>query len=569
MLAILSVGTLTACSSKPVRIPPGALGAGDTKPQEAPTWFAADGSKVTRTEVDLRPPRVVPRPDPDRPRFNARSPVGTNLERVTPVSRDRIFVDLFKLATPWVSISENRWDDGQPINLDAKGWVKSLGPRQFVGTQMASFEGGRFVVLYEGRGVLKLEGDLRVTSDNPGRLEFTAEPDTTITLTLQATNPSSPIRNIRVLPERLGDLGPEQPFHPQFLRAARVFSTLRFDGWTRATTSRLVRWSDRPLTDSASQASAYGVAYEYMIQLANELWADLWIPIPIRADNQHITKLAELIAVNLEPQLRVYVEFGDRMLVPGSAGYRFAVERGRALTASADADDAALSFYTERSTEAFKRFAKEFRRRTPPIRVLAGSARDLDRIDRMLKSVDGARGVDMLALDVMLGEEIRGGPWSAQVRRNDVQWLLDQIEQQSLPAALERVRLARQIADKHGVALTGYDAGLGLRTAPDEKDEAVEARFDRANRHPRLESIYASLLDGWSTNGGQLVNHAALASRYGRSGRAGAIESVGSLDTPKYRAILSFIRRSPRWWRSPTPKASPGESPVERSATPE
>ncbi len=539
---------LPACSSAPVVIPRGALGDTEAAEQDAPTWIGADGSQVGARGTVEQIKRTVPAPDPNRPKFNDASPMGTNLGPVKPTARDRVFVDLFKLATPWVSVSETQWDDGRPIALDAQGWVRSLEPRQQVGAQMSSFNGGRFAVLYDGRGVIRLEGRVRLIKDSPGRLEFSADPDTTINLILGATNPSNPVRNLRVLPEGLADLGPERPFHPRFLRAARVFSTLRFVGWTRPNDSRAVRWEERTETESARQTSDNGVAYEYMIQLANELGADLWIPIPIRADDDHVRSLAELISVNLAPELKVYLEFGDRMLTPGTAGFRFGAERGRALTSAGAAKAAAVRFYVERSRVVFKTFEAVFGGRRRLVRVIAGDSRDPESLTTAMTLIGGSDNADLLAVDTMVGEEIRTPTWQSKVKAHDVPWLLDQLEQDSLPPALARVAAAQQIAEQFGVGLASYSAGLSLTMGGVTGDSHAENRPDLASRHQRVEGLYGQLLDGWRAKGGQLIVHTALASRYGRRGRLGAIEDVDNLNTSKYRALLSFIQRAPKWW---------------------
>ena len=48
-----------------------------------------------------------------------------------------------------------------------------------------------------------------------------------------------------------------------------------------------------------------------MIELCNEAQKDMWINIPAEATPQFVQSLAQLIAADLDPNLNVYVEFGN------------------------------------------------------------------------------------------------------------------------------------------------------------------------------------------------------------------------------------------------------------------
>ena len=553
------VGLLAACGTTGrIQLPPGAERPQPVEPNveeenAAPTWFSEAGQSQAQAEETTAPDtplpdRVVPQPDPQRPKFNDGSPVGTNLGRVTPTSRDRAFVDLFKRSTPWVSVTAKKWDDGRVLVLDDEGWVRSLEPQQFAATQMLAHKGGRYVATYEGLGVLEVDGKVKVLSDKAGRLEFQAQPKSTITLILRATNPTDPLRRLKVVPVALEKTEPVKPFNPDFLAAAKRFSTLRFADWTRADSSEVVAWKERTKPGSARQSGAEGVAYEYMIQLANELRADLWMTVPAQADDAHVTALATLIKANLEPELRVYVEYGHRMTVPRTPGFRHASRQGQALKLATDEKTAALRYYARRSAEVFDLFGAVYNKDPRLVRVVAGSSYEPKSLEAMLAFEKTGEQADALAIDARLGEGMGTPEWQTQIRRHDVPWLLDQVEQQSLPALLGRVQNASQVAQRFDLRLVAFDFGLALRAGRQTKDKLVEQRFDEANRSSRMTSLYGALLDGWRQNGGELVQHSALASKYGRRGRRGAVEYIDRLKTPKYQALMAFIDRSPRWW---------------------
>ena len=92
-----------------------------------------------------------------------RSPIGTNLNEIADWSTEWPFVDAMKFSRPWISGTEETWDDGRAIDLDANGWPRSLQSNQIVHTLMFRngdsstgylYPGGRYHVLYDGEGEL-------------------------------------------------------------------------------------------------------------------------------------------------------------------------------------------------------------------------------------------------------------------------------------------------------------------------------------------------------------------------------------------------------------------------------
>lgn len=50
-----------------------------------------------------------------------------------------------------------------------------------------------------------------------------------------------------------------------------------------------------------------------VIRLANRLQVDLWINIPVRASDDYITQLAQLMYNTLDPGLNVYTEYANEV----------------------------------------------------------------------------------------------------------------------------------------------------------------------------------------------------------------------------------------------------------------
>lgn len=91
---------------------------------------------------------------------------------------------------------------------------------------------------------------------------------------------------------------------------------LRFMDWNDTNSNIDTDWADRTVTGKPSyrNEAAYGNAcapYEVQIALCNRMGADMWVNIPVRATDAYVTSLATLIEAELDPELNVYVEYGN------------------------------------------------------------------------------------------------------------------------------------------------------------------------------------------------------------------------------------------------------------------
>lgn len=89
------------------------------------------------------------------------------------------------------------------------------------------------------------------------------------------------------------------PFHPAFVQLLAPFKTLRFMEWENTNNSTLANWADRS-TETHWGAQAGGVPFERIAQLVNLTGKDAWITIPEHATDDFVTKLAQLMAQQLD-----------------------------------------------------------------------------------------------------------------------------------------------------------------------------------------------------------------------------------------------------------------------------
>ena len=99
----------------------------------------------------------------------------------------------------------------------------------------------------------------------------------------------------------------------------RHLNTIKGNKNGGTTYPQTISWADRKLPSDASQdymevmPKAYGWSYDYIIELANLTNTDLWITVPIAADDNYMTELAKFIKNNLNPSINVYLELSNEV----------------------------------------------------------------------------------------------------------------------------------------------------------------------------------------------------------------------------------------------------------------
>jgi len=247
--------------------------------------------------------------------------------------REMMFVDVVKNARGFMSATPGQVGSGQ-VAVDANGWPTSdfgaiflSDPADFLdrpvsetfpsfaGTYNFSFTGQATVNSFACCQIQNVSYNA-ATNTTTGQV-VVSPTDTFLALTFTGTN--NGIQNLHLL--RPGyPLGTTQIFTTQFLNAIAPFSTLRFMDPLVTNASTVTSWSQRTLPTSPSQAAAgTGIAWEYVIALANASGKDIWINIPEGVNltdttsNNYVTQLANLLHANLNPGIHVYVEYSNEL----------------------------------------------------------------------------------------------------------------------------------------------------------------------------------------------------------------------------------------------------------------
>ncbi len=479
-------------------------------------------------------------------------PLGTNLAPINDWSRDIPFLDPFKTSRPWISGTATTWSDGRAIDVDANGWVRSLLPGQVARTllfwsEAPLYPAGRYVVEFEGEGALQYGGAARVVERSPGRDVLQVDDPTRsgISITLTATRPENPVRNLRVrMPVAAA---PDEVFHPVLLDRIRSYRVIRFMMWTfgHSQQVQVARWADRPRVEMARWVER-GVPAEVMCALANRVGADAWFCVPHVADDGYVRELARLIRRELRPDLRVYVEHSNEVWNSEYPQASYARERGRALGLSDNDYQAQIRYHAQRTREIGAIFAQEI----PParlIRVLGSFAVNPWTSEQMLAWGDVAGHVDAVAIGPYFSVPAGTTEQVARLAGQDLDALFGELESVALPRLRGFLDQQAAIAHRYGKTLIAYEAGQHLVAGRAFRDHAaLRALFDGANRDPRMGRLYDRALADWGGAGGGLYCHFLHCEGMSRHGRFGSLEYPDQprAEAPKYDALQRYLERT-------------------------
>lgn len=204
--------------------------------------------------------------------------------------------------------------DGYPTHAPqmANGVPNKM--RYVVSTENANLPPGQYVLLYDGQGSISLGGNASAVSNTPGRLQFNVTGTDIVILNVEASQQADPLRNFRLL--RLEDEFvnlDENPFYEVFLDKIAPFKALRFMDWGATNHNPVRHWHERTPIDYFTYATPEGVPYEVMIQLANHAKKDVWVCVPHAADNDYVTRMAEMFRDQLNPSLTIYLEYSNEV----------------------------------------------------------------------------------------------------------------------------------------------------------------------------------------------------------------------------------------------------------------
>lgn len=376
---------------------------------------------------------------------------------------------------------------------------------------------------------------------------------------------------------------PKVVFDPRSLERMKSYSTLRYmdlmktngDSATRAG-SPIVTWADRTPVKYQTMTTDRGVAYEYLIALANVLGANPWFNMPHKANDEYVRQFATLVKGQLRPDLKAYVEYSNEVFNPQFQQFHWAVAEEKRL--NLDSLNG-INYMAKRTKEVMKIWTEVFGSSANRlVRVMGGwAATNGWWSGELMEKVGGNQYVDALAINPYFGYHL--GTPAASVRSWSLDTLFDEIlngghvagEAPALKQVEDAVKANAAVARTHNVELVAYEGGQHLAGVQGvESDRTVTQLFHAANRDSRMGTVYTRLLNIWKDNGGGLFLQFVHMAPWSRWGSWGALEYPGQPDTPKFRSLVNFASSHPCWWdncrrgdfRSSIQRPAPAPQPV-------
>ncbi len=342
--------------------------------------------------------------------------VGIGLASVADWSTQQPFIDVMKTARPWLGHMPDQFgglnyeDLVTQGVLDGDGWPLRIPPQlDSIGTlvltdmpEAAVSLTGAYRVGFDGSGVVEVSGRAQNVRYGKGEVMFDYEPGPgLVDIRIRRTNSSDPVRNITVVKEdNLASYASGERFNPDWIERINEFKVLRFMDWMATNNATLSNWSARPKPGDFTYAWQ-GVPVEVQVALANELAIDPWLNVPHLADDAFVRAFAEYVRTNLDPKLKVYVEFSNEVWNWQFAQAHWADEQALARWGQ---KDAWVQFYALRATEVAQIWSE----------VFAGEA--TDRLVNVISTQTGWIGLEEDILNAPLWQaEAAGKPIPAEV----------------------------------------------------------------------------------------------------------------------------------------------------------
>ncbi len=162
------------------------------------------------------------------------------------------------------------------------------------------------------------------------------------------------------------------PWNPLLLTELAPYSVLRFMDWNQTNDSGNAQavWSTRK---QRTQPQSEPVAFEWQIDLCNRTKKDYWLNVPHEAAPDYWPKLAQLVHDQLDPSLRVYVEWSNEVWNGGFPQHAYSASHAQTLGLAGATP--ALSYQVYESVRMYEAFESVFGKGSPRlVKVIAGQA---------------------------------------------------------------------------------------------------------------------------------------------------------------------------------------------------
>lgn len=494
--------------------------------------------------------------------------VGINMGGISDWTTAMIFKDVFKRTRSWMTrdnTTSSDWQTGQEafIPMDDDGWPLEVPfdpgngePEQIVHTILVKAnEAGPYTLFYEGTGFFSIwingQPSIYPVTDGSARTQsLTLAAYDRLAITIMESGPAPDhLRNFKLVHDSYLSSYESEPFHPLLMDRSAGFSVYRFMGWEATNNSELEHWDDRTTASHYTQSCDTGIAAELIIQFCNQQNSDAWICIPHKADDDFVRETARLFRDQLNPGLRVYVEYSNETWNSIFSQLDYIYDQGGLLNLNDNEWTAANKFAAKRSAQIWKIFADEFAEQAEDrvVNVLGtliiNSSVTQMRLDALN---DPAINTDQVFADVLAVAPYFGHNYSTDELPPNVpeyptaEEVAGSISQTKIEALREDIAEQKALADLQGLKLVCYEGGQHF-TSPN--DDTLQSILEDANRHPLMYRRYIEYMDMLQEEGVELYGNFNLCGKWSNSGMWGNLEAIDQPfeEAMKYAAVSDWI----------------------------
>lgn len=529
--------------------------------------------------------------------------LGYNTSGLAQIAVSNPLNDKFKLARGWITSCNYDWQNDRPIDpgcskkqsfntgesdkvkVDRFGWPMRLptsGEAPIYTSINAIWDLGEFftlgeyVVTYTGDADIKPHGDIDITLQQPGRIEFNLK-STKRNLRLHITriNPGNYIRDIKVVPKRFVNTVARQPFNPDYITTMRPFHSIRFMPWQNTKDTEVSRWEQRTTPNHAFYSGNAGMPVETMVDLSNTVRSAPWFSMPHMADNTFYYRFAQVVKQRLNPGLKVYVENSNEIWNYMYPATHYATREGlkrwpqayRELNQGSRNLRLALNWNAIRTAEMcdiWKQvFGNQKHRVVCVLSAYAGApAMAEEALSCPLAGGNCASRIDAYGIAPYFGDYIarienrallKQWAHSGQAGMNNLfreilqgNLINDGIPGGAIPRAVKnRIDPNVAVTKKYGVKLLAYEGGqhlLRVDGAHVIRDEKIFELFSNANRDPRMIQAYQQYLQAWKRSGAGMMMHFNGISNIDNRNYFAMLERPENPNSAKYRAMMNYLQ---------------------------
>jgi hypothetical protein len=309
-----------------------------------------------------------------------------------------------------------------------------------------------------------------------------------------------------------------------------------------------------------------------MVALANRLKVDPWFNIPHMATDDYIKNFAQYVKDNLDPKLKAYVEYSNEVWNWQFQQAQYANEQGKTKWGQ-DVGDAWMQFNGMKAAQICDIWKKQvFKEASNRVFCVIGTHTAWKGLEEPLLNApkwvaEGneppyKHGIDGIAITGYFSGDL-GNPKNTD---KVLSWRKDpdggfakafqQLKEGSLlgkedtlPQTIENFKYFSKVAKDKGLQMVVYEGGSHIvgREGAENNDQLTEFLI-ALNKRPEMYDIYTMLLNGWKQNGGTLFNHFVDVGMPSKWGSWGALESLNANGSPRYNALIDFMKKNPQWW---------------------